>query len=47
MVSAIQRISHYSRDKYQGNKLRYPVDRDSSGEWRYLPFEPGASYFGQ
>ena len=26
--SIIQRINHYLADKYLGNKLRYPVDRD-------------------
>ena len=32
MDSAIHRISHYPTDEYQGNKLRYPVDGDLSGE---------------
>ena len=26
------RINHYPVDKYQGNQLRYLVDRDLSGE---------------
>ena len=28
--SAIQQINHYPADKYLGNKLHYPVDRDLS-----------------
>ena len=28
--SAIQWINHYPADKYQGNQLRYPLDRDLS-----------------
>ena len=28
MDSAIHRINHYPADKYLGNRLRYPVDRD-------------------
>ena len=31
--SAIHRINHYPVDKYQGIQLRYPVDRDLSGEY--------------
>ena len=31
--SAIHRINHYPVDKCQGNQLRYPVDRDLSGEY--------------
>ena len=29
--SAIHRINHYPADKYYGNQLRYPLDRDLSG----------------
>ena len=29
--SAIHRINHYPADKYYGNELRYPLDRDLSG----------------
>ena len=29
--SAIHRMNHYPADKYYGNQLRYPLDRDSSG----------------
>ena len=40
MDSAIYcRINHYPADKYLGNQLRYPVDRDLSGGYRYPPFE--------
>ena len=28
--SAIHRINHYPADKYLGNQLRYPLDRDLS-----------------
>ena len=28
---AIHRINHYPADKYYGNQLRYPLDRDLSG----------------
>ena len=28
--SAIHRINHYPADKYYGNQLRYPLDRDLS-----------------
>ena len=28
--SAIQQINHYPADKYLGNQLHYPVDRDLS-----------------
>ena len=28
--SAIYRINHYPADKYLGNQLHYPVDRDLS-----------------
>ena len=31
--SAIHRMNHYPVDKCQGNQLRYPVDRDLSGEY--------------
>ena len=31
--SAIHRIYHYPADKYWGNQLRYPLDRDLSGEY--------------
>ena len=31
--SAIHWINHYPVDKCQGNQLRYPVDRDLSGEY--------------
>ena len=31
MNSAIHRINHCPADKYLGNQLRYPVDRDLSG----------------
>ena len=31
--STIHRINHYPVDKYQGIQLRYPVDRDLSGEY--------------
>ena len=37
--SAIHRINHHPVDKYKGNQLRYPVDRDLSGGYRYPPFE--------
>ena len=38
--SAIQWINHYPADKYLGNQLRYPLDRDLSNGWCYLvPFE--------
>ena len=40
--SAIHRINHYPADKYYGNQLRYPLDSDLSGGWRYPTFEqPG------
>ena len=29
--SAIHRINYYPADKYYGNQLRYPLDRDLSG----------------
>ena len=29
--SAIHRINHYPADKYYGNQLHYPLDRDLSG----------------
>ena len=29
--SAIHRINHYPADKYQGNQLRYPLDRSLFG----------------
>ena len=28
---AIHRINHYPVDRYYGNQLRYPLDRDLSG----------------
>ena len=28
---AIHRMNHYPADKYQGNQLRYPLDRFLSG----------------
>ena len=31
--SATQRINHHPEDKYKGNQLRYPVDRDLSMQW--------------
>ena len=34
--SAIQRINHYPEDKYKGNQLRYPLDRDLSMQWIVL-----------
>ena len=37
--SAIHWINHYPVDKYLGNKLRYRLDRDLSGGWRYPAFE--------
>ena len=37
--SAIHRINHYPVDKYWGNQLRSPLDRDLSSEQRYPPFE--------
>ena len=36
--SAIHRINHYPADKYYGNQLRYPLDSDLSGGWRYPTF---------
>ena len=46
--SAIQRINHYPVDKYEGNLLPYPVDRDLSAGKRYPPFEqlePGIKFY--
>ena len=37
--SAIHRINHYPADKYQGNQLRYPLDRFLSCGQRYPTFE--------
>ena len=37
--SAIHRINLYPVDKYQGNKLRYPLDKDLFGGQRYPAFE--------
>ena len=38
--SAIQWVNHYPADKYFGNQLHYPLDRDLSNGWCYLaPFE--------
>ena len=37
--SPIHRINYYPVDKYQGNQLRYPLDRDLSGGQRYPGFE--------
>ena len=34
--SATQRINHHPEDKYKGNQLRYPVDRDLSMQWIVL-----------
>ena len=40
--SAIHRINHYPADKYQENRLHYPLDRDLSPGQRYPTFEqPG------
>ena len=39
MDSAIHRINHYPEDKYYENQLRYPLDSNLSGGWRYPPFE--------
>ena len=40
--SAIHRINHHPADKYYGNQLRYPLDSDLSGGYRYPTFEqPG------
>ena len=40
MDSTINQINHYPLDKYQGNQLCYPLDRDLSIGQRYPPFEP-------
>ena len=37
--SAIQQINHYPADKYLGNQLHYPLERDLSGGKCYPPFE--------
>ena len=37
--NAIHWISRYPADKFWQNKLRYPLDSDLSGGWRYTPFE--------
>ena len=37
--SAIHRINHYPVDKYLGNQLRYPLDRDLLIGYRYPPFK--------
>ena len=37
--STIHRINHYPADKYYGNQLRYPLDGDLSGGYRYPTFE--------
>ena len=37
--SAIHRINHYPVDKYYGNQLRYPLNSDLSGGYRYPTFE--------
>ena len=37
--SAIHRINHYPADKYQENRLHYPLDRDLSTGQRYPPSE--------
>ena len=37
--SAIHQINHYPADKYYGNQLRYPLDRDLSTGQHYPPFE--------
>ena len=37
--SAIHWINHYPADKYLGNHLRYPLDSDLSGGYRYPPVE--------
>ena len=37
--SAIHRINLYPADKYWGNQLHYPLDRDLSSGYRYPAFE--------
>ena len=32
-------INHYPADKYQGNQLQYPLDRDLSSGQHYAPFQ--------
>ena len=36
MDSAVHRINHYPVDKYKGNLLCYPVDRDLSGGYSFI-----------
>ena len=46
--STIHRTNHYPADKYQGNQLRYPLDRDLSSGYPYPPFEqlgPGLYWY--
>ena len=47
--SAIHWINHYPVNKYQGNQLHYPLDRDLSAGQRYPPFEQlgPEQYFSQ
>ena len=37
--SAIHRINRHTVNKYYGNQLLYPLDRDLSFGQRYPPFE--------
>ena len=37
--NVIHQKNYYPSDKYQGNQLLYPLDRDLSGGQRYPPFE--------
>ena len=37
--STIHLIKYYPADKYQGNQLHYPLDRDLSGGWHYPTLE--------